>query len=83
VHRYLTIELGDRRVTIDATLAGPPWDGRSSMPLACGPGEDEVCEGDPDERKRALERQHCDPAVREPFIAALTAADALTRRGTS
>jgi hypothetical protein len=77
VHRYMTIELGGHRVTIDATFPGPPWDGRSSMPLACGPGEDEPCEGDPDERKRALERRHCDPAVREPFIAALAAAQAL------
>jgi hypothetical protein len=83
VHRYLTIELGGRRVTIDATFAGPPWDGRSSMPLACGPGEDEMCEGDPDERKHALERQYLNPVVREPFIAALAAADGLARRGDS
>jgi hypothetical protein len=83
VHRYMTIELGGRHVPIDATFPGPPWDGRSSMPLACGAGEDEVCEGDPDERKRALERQYCDPVVREPFIAALATADALARRGGS
>jgi hypothetical protein len=27
---------------------------------------------DPDAEKRALEQQHCDPTIREPFIAALT-----------
>jgi hypothetical protein len=72
VHRYLTIRVGDERVTIDATFLGPEWDGRSSLPLACGAGTDFPAGADPDAEKRALEEQHCDPTIREPFIAALT-----------
>jgi hypothetical protein len=73
VHRYLTIELVGRRVTIDATFpGGPPWDGASDVPLACGPGSDHASQGDPDTEKRDLEARYCDPAVREPFIAALS-----------
>lgn len=75
VHRYLTIVAEGRRINVDATFPGPPWDGRSSLPLACGPGRDYPAGEDPDAEKRALERQHCDPAVREPFIAALAAED--------
>jgi len=71
VHRYLTIKLDGERLAIDATFPGTPWDGRSPMPLACGPGEDIPADAHPDCNKRALERRHCDPAVREPFIAAL------------
>lgn len=75
VHRYITIAVqGGRRVEIDATFPGPAWDGRSPLPLACGPGQDHPSGEEPDAEKRALEEQHCDPAVREPFIAALTAA---------
>ena len=47
-------------------------DGRSSLPLACGEGDDYPAGTDPDAEKRALEAQHCDLAVREPFIKALT-----------
>jgi hypothetical protein len=72
VHRYLTAVVDGRRIEIDATFPGPPWDGRSPMPLACGPGEDHPAGPDPDADKRALEARHCDPAVREPFIAALS-----------
>jgi hypothetical protein len=75
VHRYITIRLEGQRVEIDATFPGAAWDGRSSLPLACGPGEDHPAGRDPDAEKRALEEQHCDPAVREPFIAALASAD--------
>jgi hypothetical protein len=71
VHRYITISLDGQRAQIDATFPGPAWDGRSSMPLACGPGRDYPAGEDPDADKRALEREHCDPVVREPFIAAL------------
>jgi hypothetical protein len=71
VHRYLTITLGGQRVTLDATFGGETWDGRSSTALACGPGEDFPAGEQPDAEKRALEAQHCDPSVREPFIAAL------------
>jgi hypothetical protein len=76
VHRYLTAVVEGRRITIDATFPGPPWDGRSPMPLACGPGEDHPAGPDPDADKRALEAEHCDPTVREPFIAALASAQA-------
>jgi hypothetical protein len=71
VHRYLTAVVDGRRITIDATFPGAPWDGRSPMPLACGPGDDHPAGADPDADKRALEAAHCDPALREPFIAAL------------
>jgi hypothetical protein len=71
VHRYLTIKVDGQRLAIDATLPGSPWDGRTSMPLACGPGEDIPASEHPDNDKKELERRHCDPAVREPFIAAL------------
>jgi hypothetical protein len=50
---------------------GEPWDGRSSMPLACGQGDDFPAGEVPDDDKRALEEQHCDPLAREPFIVAL------------
>jgi len=72
VHRYLTITVKGQRLTVDATFSGDPWDGRSSMPLACGPGDDLPAGGRPDEEKRALEHEHCDPALREPFIAAIS-----------
>ena len=71
VHRYLTAVVGGRRIPIDATFPGEPWDGRSPMPLACGEGADHPAGADPDAEKRRLEAEHCDPAVREPFIAAL------------
>lgn len=72
VHRYVTVTLDGRRFEIDATFPGPRWDGRSSLPLACGPGRDYPAGKDPDAEKRALEEQHCDPAIREPFVAALS-----------
>jgi hypothetical protein len=72
VHRYLTITVNGQRITIDATLPGEPWDGQSPMTLACGDGEDVLRGEQPDQDKRDLQREHCDPAVREPFIAALT-----------
>jgi hypothetical protein len=73
VHRYLTIELNGKRTIIDATFPGPAWDGSSDLPLACGPGDDYPSTGDPDMEKRQLEAEFCDPALREPFIAALSA----------
>lgn len=75
VHRYLTIVVGNRRINVDATFSGPPWDGRSSLPLACGPGRDYPAGKDPDAEKHALEAEHCDPEVREPFIAALASVE--------
>jgi hypothetical protein len=71
VHRYLTATVDGHRILIDATFPGTVWDGRSSMSLACGPGQDHLAGADPDAEKRALEDAHCDPAIREQFIAAL------------
>ena len=71
VHRYLTATIEGRRVFIDVTFPGKAWDGRSSMRLACGPGQDHPAGADPDGEKRALEAAHCDPATREQFIAML------------
>jgi hypothetical protein len=75
VHRYITIVIDGRRITVDATFPGPPWDGRSSLPLACGSGRDYPAGEGPDAEKRALEAKHCDPAIREPFIAALASVE--------
>lgn len=72
IHRYLTVVLNGQRVQIDATFpGGAAWDGHSPLPLACGPGKDHPAGDDPDLEKRTLEEHHCDPTVREPFIAAL------------
>jgi hypothetical protein len=79
VHRYLTIVADGQRINVDATFPGSPWDGRSSLPLACGSGRDYPAGEDPDAEKRTLEQQHCDPAVREPFIAALGSIERLQR----
>lgn len=71
VHRYLTIALDEQRIVVDATFPGEPWDGCSSMQLACGPGTDHPGGEQPNAEKHALEQQYCDPLAREPFIAAL------------
>ncbi|HEY5193186.1 MAG TPA: hypothetical protein VIJ39_04850 [Solirubrobacteraceae bacterium] len=77
VHRYLTVKLRGKRIVVDATIPGGPWDGHSSLSLACGPGSDHPAGGDPDAEKRTLEAQHCNPVVRERFIAALAIASEL------
>jgi hypothetical protein len=41
------------------------------MPLWCGDGVDVPATGDPWAQKAELVAEHCDPGVREPFIAAL------------
>jgi hypothetical protein len=76
VHRYLIVQVDGRTVTLDATFpGGPPWDGRTPMRLACGPGTDHpVVTDDPAGEKRALELAHCDLTVREAFVAALAGA---------
>ena len=71
VHRYLTILVNGKRIVIDATFPGPTWDGLSDLPLSCGSGWDHLSDGDPDAEKRRLEAEHCDPDLRERFIAAL------------
>jgi HAD superfamily hydrolase (TIGR01509 family) len=72
VHRYLTIAVGGERIIVDATFPGEPWDGRSSLPLACGQGRDHPAGENPDAEKLALEARYCDRAIRERFLAALT-----------
>jgi hypothetical protein len=72
VHRFLTVVIGGRRVELDATFPGEPWDGRSALAPSCGPGTDYFAGEDPDAEKRALETANCDPLTREPFIATLT-----------
>ncbi len=79
VHRFLTIVVEGRRINVDATFPGLVWDGRSSLPLACGEGHDYLAGEDPEAEKRALETRHCDPVVREPFIAALASVERLRR----
>jgi hypothetical protein len=72
VHRYLTACVEGRRLVLDVTFpSAEHWDGRSPMRLACGPGIDHPAGADPDADKRALEARYCDPALREPLIAAL------------
>ncbi|HUY52588.1 MAG TPA: hypothetical protein VMV92_43950 [Streptosporangiaceae bacterium] len=75
VHRYLVITLDCQDVTIDITFpADPSWDGHRSMRLTCGDGQDFPAGPDPAASKAMLEARHCDPRLREPFIAALTLA---------
>jgi hypothetical protein len=76
VHTFLTADIDGRRTTIDVTFpSDQPWNGTSDMPLACGEGEDYPVDGDPWALKGELVATHCDPAVREPFIAALSTHD--------
>ncbi|MEX1008248.1 MAG: hypothetical protein WD271_10450 [Acidimicrobiia bacterium] len=73
VHTYPTLTIDGRAVRVDATFPLDGWDGSSDVPLACGDGVDHPAGTDPLGSKAALVEQHCDPAVREPFIAALAA----------
>lgn len=72
VHTYVTVRISDDRVAIDATVPGPPWDGRSSMSLACRDGLDIEGGNDPWSTKARLVEQHCDMEVRERVIKALS-----------
>jgi hypothetical protein len=76
VHRYLTIVVDGRRIGVDATVPGAPWDGRTSLDPVCGPGRDFPAGADPDRDMAALESEHCEAAARVPFLAALAAAGA-------
>jgi len=73
VHRYVTLVLQGRRISLDTTVPGAPWDGCSPLAIACGPGRDFAAGADPDADKRALEGEHCDTTARVPFLAALEA----------
>lgn len=73
VHTYATVLVEGKRVRIDVTFpTAKVWDGRSDMDLACGEGTDYPAGDDPWALKEELVRKHCDSAVREPFIAALS-----------
>lgn len=61
VHRFLTVELDGRRISLDVTAAGPAWDGRSPLAPPCGPGTDVPAEGDPDRALTALLAQRAGP----------------------
>ena len=74
VHTYMTVLIDGRRVRLDVTFPGSPWDGKSDMELACGEGKDHDGGEDPWETKDALVERYCDPAAREPFITALSQA---------
>ena len=75
VHTYAVLVVEGRRIQVDVTFPGPAWDGRSDMPLACADGDDVDASKDPWEQKDDLVRRHCDPLLREPFLAALAALD--------
>ena len=62
-----------RATQVDVTFPLSAWDGVSDIPLACGDGDDYPAGSAPLASKAVLVKEHCDPAVREPFIAALSA----------
>jgi len=74
VHRYLTLVAEGERVSVDATLPGAAWDGRSPMEPACGAGRDFPVAGDADQEMQALEDGHCGGSPRAEFLAACAAA---------
>lgn len=71
VHTFARADLGSGPMVIDVTFLVEDWDGRSGMVLACGPGVDHPAGPYPLESKAALVAKHCDPELREGFIAAL------------
>lgn len=71
VHTYVVATLEGRDVRLDVTFPGPAWDGVHDMPIAAAKGEDVPGGVDPVATKAALVRKHCDPTIREPFIATL------------
>jgi hypothetical protein len=84
VHTYATVIVKGRRTVIDVTFpSDEPWDGRSDMPLQCGEGTDVPATDDPWAQKAVLVAEHCEPAVREPFIAALGDVSRAPGRGNS
>ena len=74
VHTFLEVLQEGGVVALDITYpTSPPWDGRSSMTVQCGAGEDHPAGDNPDDLKQRLVSRFCDPSLREPFIAALSA----------
>ncbi|HTD07987.1 MAG TPA: hypothetical protein VK680_03765 [Solirubrobacteraceae bacterium] len=76
VHRYLSIALEGKRVSLDVTVPGEPWDERSALGPVCAPGRDFLAGADPDAGIEALEGEHCDATARVAFLAALAGAGA-------
>jgi hypothetical protein len=73
VHTYATVLIDGRRTIIDVTFPSDDvWDGVSDMPLAAADGIDVPATDDPWAQKAELVAEHCDPNVREPFIASLS-----------
>ena len=74
VHTFAVVTVDGRPTQIDVTFPLEEWDGVADIPLACGDGDDYPGGSDPLAAKALLVEAHCDPAVREPFIAALSTA---------
>ena len=73
VHTYMAVAAGAEPVRIDVTFALPAaWNGDGHMRLHCGEGFDVPGGRFPNRIKRELVSLHCDPTIREPFIAALS-----------
>jgi hypothetical protein len=72
VHTYATVRRSERLLTVDVTFPLDHWDGATAIPLACADGIDYPVNSDPLAEKAVLVATHCHPAVREPFIAALS-----------
>ena len=72
VHNYATVQLTREPVVLDVTFPVASWDGESSMDVASGEGEDRPAGHDLIAEKEQLVAAYCDPAKREPFIAALS-----------
>jgi hypothetical protein len=79
VHNYATLHLVGEPVVIDVTFPLADWDGMSPMEVASGPGEDQRAGRNFMAEKRRLVAAYCDPAKREPFIAALSASLGMDR----
>jgi hypothetical protein len=73
VHRYLTLVAGGDRVSVDATLPGAAWDGRTSMEPVCGAGRDFLVRENPDQELQALEAKYRDAAAHAAFVRAQAA----------
>jgi hypothetical protein len=72
VHTFATLVLDTTTVRVDVTMPLSGWDGHSDTPLACDAGHDQPAGPDPLASKAVLVNRHCDPRLRECFIAALS-----------
>jgi hypothetical protein len=72
VHNYATVGSEGDPLVLDVTFPVADWDGTSPMEVVSGPGEDRLAGHDLLDEKQQLVAAYCDPAQREPFIAALS-----------